>query len=262
MFRWKKKAAAAAALAALAVAVTACGGAEPAGEKDKLVIATSGTYKPITYSEGGELTGYDIDMGKEIGRRIGVRVEFVSGQLSGLLPGLNAGKFDAVMSGLLMTEQRKQSITFSEPYLADGTIAVGKTGNAKVTDITKLERLKVGVIGGSATQTAIEKLGGYSELKEYPGAPEGFADVSAGRIDVFAAGRIAADDYVKTSPKGGDLKTAGQIFNMMPAGVGFAKNDTALKPKFDQAISAMWADGTVAKLQQKWFGYTIDLPKA
>ncbi|MGW4352487.1 transporter substrate-binding domain-containing protein [Nocardia sp. NPDC004582] len=262
MFRWKTKAAAAVALAALALAATACGGAKPEADKGKLVIATSGTYKPITFSEGGKLTGYDIDMGTEIGKRLGVRVEFVSGQLSGLLPGLNAGKFDAVMSGLLMTDQRKQSITFSDPYLADGTIAVVKSGTTKVTDITKLDGLKVGVIGGSATQTAIEKLGGYSELKEYPGGPEGFADVAAGRIDVFAAGRIAAMDYVKTSPKGSELRTVGEIFNPLPAGVGLPKNDTTLKPRIDKAIADLAADGTITTLQRKWFGYTIDLPKA
>lgn len=262
MFRWKKKAAAAVALAMLTLTATACGTDEPAGEKDKLVIATSGTYRPITFSEGGDLTGFDIDLGKEIGKRIGVEVEFVSGQLSGLLPGLNAGKFDAVMSGLLMTEQRKQSITFSDPYLADGTIAVTKAGNTVVTDITKLNGLKVGVIGGSATQTAIEKLGGYTELKEYPGAPEGFADVAAGRIDVFAAGRIAANDFVKNSPKGADLKVVGEIFALTPAAVGLPKSDTTLKPKVDAAIKELWADGTLVALQQKWFGYTIELPKA
>ncbi|MGS2810461.1 transporter substrate-binding domain-containing protein [Nocardia sp. MW-W600-9] len=264
MFRWKNKVATATALAVLSLVATACGGAdEPASGKPKLVFATSGTFRPITFSEAGELTGYDIEVGKEITQRAGYDVEFVSGQLSGLLPGLNAGKFDAVMSGLTMTDQRKQSITFSEPYLADGTVAVVTAGNTAVKEITQLGGLVVGVIGGSATQTVIEKVGGYAELKEYPGAPEGFADVAAGRVDVFAAGRIAAEDFIKNSPKGAELKIVGQVHAMMPAGVGLPKDDKAgLKTKFDAAIAAMWTDGTLQRLQQKWFGHPIDLPKA
>ncbi|GGK42042.1 transporter substrate-binding domain-containing protein [Nocardia camponoti] len=264
MFRWKNKVAAATAMAVLSLVATACGDSdESASGKPKLVIATSGTFRPITFSDGGKLTGYDIEAGTEIAKRAGYDVEFVSGQLSGLLPGLNAGKFDAVMSGLTMTDQRKQSITFSEPYLADGTVAVVKADNTKVKDITQLSGLNVGVIGGSATQTVVQKVGGYAELKEYPGAPEGFADVAAGRVEVFAAGRIAAEDFVKNSPKGSEVKIVGNVHAMMPAGVGLPKEDKAgLKAKFDAAIAAMWSDGTLKRLQEKWFGHPIDLPKA
>lgn len=246
----------------LGLALSACGGdADAGGESKTLRIATSGTFKPITFSEGGKLTGFDVELGTKIAEKMGMKAEFTSGQLSGLLPGLNAGKFDAVMSGLIMTDQRKAAITFSQPYLQDGAVAVVKTSNNSVTDLTKLSGLTVGAIGGSGTETDVKKLGGFKELKSYPSAPEGFADVAAGRIDVWATGGIAAKDYIKTAPNGSQLKTVGELYSVRPAGVGLPKKDTELKPKVDKAIDELWADGTIEALQKKWFGYTIPRPQ-
>lgn len=257
--------------ATLLFALSACGGtaegnssasatgtSDLAGGDGVLTIATSGTFRPITFSEGGELTGYDIEVGTRIAEELGLEVEFVSGQLSGLLPGMNAGKYDAVMSGLTMTDERKNAITFSEPYLADGTVAVTTADNTEVTGITDMSGQKVGVIGGSGTEDDVTALGGYDELAAYPGAPEGFADVTAGRIDIFATGRIATEDYMVNAPDGDQIKINGDVYGMKPAAVGLPKDDTELKPKIDAIINEMWDDGSLQELQQEWFGFTID----
>ncbi|MDV2478479.1 transporter substrate-binding domain-containing protein [Rhodococcus zopfii] len=246
---------------ALALLLAGCGSDSSSGgegSEDTFLIATSGTFRPITFDDGGKLNGYDIEVGTRIAEELGMKPEFVSGQLSGLLPGLNAGKFDAVMSGLTMTDERKESITFSTPYLADGAVAVVAAGNTTVTDVTALDGLVVGVIGGSGTEADIKGVGGFTELRAYPGAPEGFADVAAGRIDVFATGRIAAENYIEIAPNGKDLKIVGDVYAVKPAGVGLPKSDTEMKPKIDAVIEEMRADGSLAELQQKWFGFTIE----
>ncbi|MGG5173883.1 transporter substrate-binding domain-containing protein [Pseudarthrobacter sp. J1763] len=266
MFSRKSKAAVVAALAAITLAASGCSATSSAsaeaGSKEKFTIATSGTFRPITYSDGGKLTGFDIEVGTLIAEKLGMEPEFVEGQLSGLLPGLNSGKFDAVMSGLIMTETRKKSITFSTPYLADGAVAVVKKDNTTVTGLTKLDGLVAGVIGGSGTESDVKDIGGFKELKAYPGAPEGFADVAAGRIEVFAAGKIAAENFMKNSPVAADLKIVGDVYGMKPAGVGLPKNDTEMKPKVDKIINELIADGTIAKLNEKWFGFTVEIPKS
>ena len=257
--------------AALMLALSACSGAgendsaaaapavsELAGGDGVLTIATSGTFRPITFSEGGELTGYDIEVGTRIAKELGLEVEFVSGQLSGLLPGLNAGRYDAVMSGLTMTEERKKAITFSEPYLADGAVAATAVGNTEVSGVTELTGMNVGVIGGSGTEDDIVALGGYDNLTAYPSAPEGFADVGAERIDLFAVGRIATEDYIKNAPNGDQIRIAGDVYGIKPAGIGLPADDTELKPLIDDIIDEMWDDGSLQELQQKWFGFTID----
>ena len=257
-------------LAAVTLLLAACSGADAdadatdeaaADEPETLLIATSGTFRPITFDDGGQLNGYDIEVGTRIAEELGMQAEFVPGQLSGLLPGLNAGKFDAVMSGLTMTQERQESITFSEPYLADGAVAVVTADNTEVTDVTELDGLIVGVIGGSGTEADIEGVGGYAELRAYPGAPEGFADVATGRIDVFATGKIAAQDYLTNAADGDELKVVGDVYGIKPAGVGLPKDDTELKPQIDAVIEEMWADGTIEELQQKWFGFTVDMPE-
>lgn len=262
--------------AALMLALTACSGtadsdtaaAAPAastptastlaGGDGVLTIATSGTFRPITFSEGGTLTGYDIEVGTHIAEELGLEVEFVAGQLAGLLPGMNSGRFDAVMSGLTMTEERKKAITFSEPYLADGAVAATAAGNTEVSGVTDLTGMKVGVIGGSGTEDDIIALGGYASLTAYPSAPEGFADVGAERIDLFAVGRIATEDYIKNAPDGDKIKIAGDVYGIKPAGIGLPADDTELKPLIDDIVNEMWEDGSLQELQQKWFGFTID----
>ncbi|WP_183086136.1 transporter substrate-binding domain-containing protein [Mycetocola tolaasinivorans] len=231
----------------------------PASETEKpFIIGTSGTYNPITFTDGGTLTGFDIDMGTAIAEKLGRPVKFVEGQLAGLLTGLQGGQYDAVMSSLTITPEREEAIAFSDPYLADGVVAVADTENSKVSDISHLDGLRVGVIGGSGYQKTIEKIGGYADLVEYPDAPSGFQDVKNGRIDIFASGKIPATTFVKADTTGGvPLDIAGEPYALLPAAVGIAKGNTELISQVNEAIAALRADGTAGKLADKWFGFGI-----
>ena len=143
----------------------------------------------------------------------------------------------------------------------DGAVAVVKADDTKVKDVSLLKGLTVGAIGGSGTEADIKRLGGYEELKAYPGGPEGFADVAAGRIDVFATGQIAAKEYIATAPDGAELKIVGELYSPRPSAIGLPKKDDGMKAKIDPIIKGFWTDGTIESLQKKWFGYTIELQK-
>ncbi|MFC4776727.1 substrate-binding periplasmic protein [Paenibacillus sp. GCM10023252] len=223
--------------------------------KGKLVIATSGNYRPITFmNEQGKLDGLDIELGTMIAEELGVEVEFVPGNLAGLIPGLTSGKFDLVMSGLLATDERKKSIDFSAPYGQDGVIAVTKEGDAKVTDVSKLDGLVVGVIGGSGTHTVVQGIGGYKELKEYPGNAEAFTDLKAGRMDVYATGNIASTDYIKNDKSNEKLKLVGEVYAIKEMGIGLRKEESELRAFLDEFIETKKSDGTIDKLAVKWIG--------
>lgn len=226
----------------------------------KLVIATSGNFRPVTFmNEQSQLAGLDIDLGNMIAEKLGVKAEFVPGNISGLIPGLVSGKFDLVMSGLLATDERKKSIDFSIPYGTDGTIAVTLKDNTKVEDVTKLSGLVVGVIGGSGTHSVVKEIGGFKELKEYPGNAEAFTDLKAGRIDVYAVGNIAANDYIKNDKSDKPLKLVGKLTGVKPMGVGIRKNEPELKAIIDKLIEEKLKDGTIDQLATKWVG--APLPK-
>lgn len=229
-----------------------------AADGEPLIIGTSGTYNPITFSDGGTLTGYDIEWGEAIGEELGRPVEFVEGQLAGLLTGLQSGQYDLVMSALTITPERQEAIDFSDPYLADGVVAVVVEGSDVVPDISDLTGVKVGVIGGSGYHKAVEAIGGYTELVEYPDAPSGFADLKNGRIDVFAAGKIPATTFVTNDSTGGStLEIAGEPLELLPAAVGVAKGNEELQTQVSEAIAAIRADGRGDALATSWFGFTI-----
>ncbi|AJY75692.1 substrate-binding periplasmic protein [Paenibacillus beijingensis] len=224
-------------------------------KRGKLIIATSGNYRPITFmNEQGKLDGLDIELGTMLAEKLGVEVEFVPGNLSGLIPGLTAGKFDLVMSGLLATDQRKKSIDFSEKYGQDGVIAVVKETNTTATDVSKLEGLVVGVIGGSGSHTVVQGIGGYKELKEYPGNAEAFTDLKAGRIDVYALGKIAAADFIKNDKGKDRLKIIGNVYATKEMGIGLRKDEPELKAVLDEFVQEKIKDGTVDNLANKWIG--------
>ncbi|WP_419871881.1 substrate-binding periplasmic protein [Candidatus Pristimantibacillus sp. PTI5] len=227
-------------------------------ERGKLIIGTSGNFRPMTFmNEKSEIAGFDIEIGTMIAEKLGVEIEFVPGNIGGLIPGLVAGKFDLVMSALSETEERKKSIDFSIPYGKDGTIAAVLKDNATVTDVNKLEGLVTGVIGGSGTHTAIKEIGGYKELKEYPGNAEAFTDLKAGRIDVYAVGNIAANDYVKNDNSNKPLKLVGEVAAIKNMGVGMRKNEPELKAVIDALIEEKLKDGTIDQLAMKWIGNVL-----
>ncbi|CAN7370380.1 transporter substrate-binding domain-containing protein [Paenibacillus sp. LjRoot56] len=226
----------------------------------KLVIGTSGNFRPMTFmNEQSQITGLDIDIGTMIAEKLGVKIEFVPGNIAGLIPGLVAGKFDLVMSALSETDERKKSIDFSIPYGKDGTVAVTLKDTTKVEDVTKLSGLITGVIGGSATHTVIKEFGGFKELKEYPGNAEAFTDLKAGRIDLYAVGNIAANDYIKNDKSDKPLKLVGNVAAVKNMGVGMRKNEPELKAIIDSLIDEKMKDGTIDKLATKWVG--APLPK-
>jgi ABC-type amino acid transport substrate-binding protein len=224
-------------------------------KRGKLTIATTGTFRPITFmNEKGELDGVDIEIGKLIADKLGVKAEFIPGNLAGLIPGMIDGKFDLVMSGTTKTAEREKIINFSETYLSLGTIAVVKEANTSVKDVTKLEGLVVGVISGSGTQKVITELGGYKKLVEYPGHAEAIMDLKAGRIDVYAAGSIAANDYIRNDKSGDPVKVVGNVYKKLEIGVGMRKGEDELKEIIDSLIQEKKKDGTIAKIMEKWIG--------
>ncbi|OUS78703.1 hypothetical protein B1748_01105 [Paenibacillus sp. MY03] len=227
-------------------------------QKGKIIVATSGTFKPNTFTdEDGQLAGYDIDWANMIADKIGVEAEFVTGDLAGLVPGLVAGRYDVILSGLIMTDERRGVIDFSERYKVDGGIAVVREDNTVVTDVRNLEGLRVGVIGGSGYMEDVQQIGGYKELKEYPGSPEAFIDLKAGRIDVYVVAKGGASDFLMNDKEKTLLKMVGEIYNEKYSGVGIPKGETELKQLIDELIAEKKQDGTYDQLALKWFGFQI-----
>ncbi|MBN9045469.1 MAG: transporter substrate-binding domain-containing protein [Rhizobiales bacterium] len=250
-------------------------------EETVLKIATEGAFPPFNLTKpDGTLDGYEIDLGKDLCNRMKVKCEFVSQDWDGIIPALQAKKFDVIMDGMSITPEREKLVSFSIPYqlglMGFGAMAgtpVAKlpgTGDslniaahpaefAKIIEKWKpiLQGKVVGVQAGTSNVAFLEKyLKGVVEVREYPTTGAHDLDLLSGRIDaVFAAYPSLMADMEK--PEFKDMKIVGtgirgDIFGK-GAAAAFRKSDTDLKNRFDKAIQAAIDDGTVKKLSIKWF---------
>jgi octopine/nopaline transport system substrate-binding protein len=267
-----------------AVALAALSGAALAQTKT-LTIATEGAYAPWNFTEpSGKLAGFEIDLAADLCARMKVECKIIAQDWDGIIPGVNAGKFDVIMAGMSITEKRKQSIAFSVPYAmtpngfttltttplaklpGTGTVlSFDKDGPAAEKALEDMKALLKGKVIGVQTSTTnanvMEKyFKGVVELREYKTAEQHDLDLLAGRVDAVFASRVAETANLK-KPEFKDLALVGPGFlgGLLGegVGVGLRKADTELKAKLDEAIKGAVADGVVKKLSEKWMGVDI-----
>jgi octopine/nopaline transport system substrate-binding protein len=272
------------AVAALAVSAMFSTGAA-AQDKTEITIATEGAFPPYNLTRAdGTLDGYDVELAHYLCDHMKVKCTIIAQAFDGMIPALNAGKFDAIMAGMSATEKRKEVIDFSIAYGNTGqgfgvlkdselaklplkdelfSLASNEAGARKAVEELKpmLQGKVIGVQAASiAARFVDEYMKGIVEVREYKTTEQHDLDLLAGRIDLT----MASMGYLKTAvekPANSDMTIAGPRFQggFLGAGssVGLRKSDTALKAKFDEAIEAAKADGTLKKLSQKWFGFDV-----
>ena len=249
-----------------------------------LRVATEGAFAPWNFSlPGGGLDGYDVDVAKEICRRMNVKLDLMAQDWDGIIPSLNAKKYDAIIAGMSITPKRQEVIAFSRSYavntdgfgvLADGPLAAMPGTNetwsldsqadkaqARIKDMAKLLKGKIiGVQTSTTASTFLDKyFKGVAEIREYKTVDQHNLDLMSGRIDaVLCNVTVLAENLAKPEMKG--AKPAGAFFSggeFGVDGVGLRKEDTALKAKIDAALNEAIKDGTLKKLSMKWFHVDI-----
>jgi len=270
---------------ALAAAIGFAAPVSTAQAKDwtTVTIGLEGAYEPWNMSKpDGTLDGFEPELAKDLCARAKLECKLISQDWDGMMAGLNAGKFDVIMDALSITEERKKEIDFSKPYArtaagfavlksgplanlpSTGTIlALDANGDSKDLEaaLAPLRKALTGKTIGIQTATVytafVEKhFKDVATIREYKTSPEHDLDLTAGRIDAaFDDATYFAAAFGK--PDNADLAMSGASFGGLAWGegeaLGLRKADTDLKAKFDEAITAALADGTIAKLSQKWF---------
>lgn len=224
-----------------------------------LTIGMEGTYAPFTFKDAqGNLTGFDVDIARAVAARLKLKPQFVLTEWSGILAGLQAGKFDAVVNQVGITPERQKSIAFSAPYAySSPQIIVKKTGAAYKT-LAELKGKRVGVGLGSNFEKGLRDAGGITVVT-YPGAPEYLADLASGRLDAAYNDRLLVGYLIKSQNL--PVRGAGVIGQPEPVGIAIKKTNTALKAAVDRALLQIKADGTYAKISRQWFGQDVSRPR-
>ena len=222
----------------------------------KLIIGLDDSYPPMEFrDEKNNLVGFDIDLGNELAKKLGVQVEFTTTDFNGILLALKSSKFDAILSALSITEKRKQEIDFAGPYIDGGQIIVVKKGNDKINSQTDLKGKTVGAQLGSTGEQAALKVQGTKEVKRYDKVTEAFHDLAIGRIDALIVDGQVGGYYTKKDSA--EYKILTEKLTKEPEGIGIKKEDKELKDALQKALDELKADGTLSKLSMKWFGYDI-----
>ncbi|WP_288587245.1 transporter substrate-binding domain-containing protein [uncultured Methylobacterium sp.] len=244
-------------------------------------IATEGAYAPYNFTKpDGTLDGYEIELGREICARAKIKCEFVAQDWDGVVPGLNAKKFDAIMSGMTITDARLKVVDFTKPYSGDssgfavdrnGPLAKLPLGGQKFSLVDEAEAGKaldaikpllkgktVGVQVSTIHAAFMDKyLKGTVEVREYKTTEQHDLDLAAGRIDAIFANDAPLRATVEKPEFADTVMLAGPRFRggILGRGVamGLRKGEAKLKAKLDEGIDAVIADGTLKKLSLKWF---------
>jgi polar amino acid transport system substrate-binding protein len=240
---------------ALALGLAALPAAAQTAAADKpLVVGLDGTFAPHAMPKlGGGLEGFNVDMANEIAKRMGRKVEIVAQEFSGLIPGLNAGKFDFLAAPTTATPERAQSLLFTEGYLNTDYQFLVKKGGKTVGKLEDLKGQTVSVNKGSiydawARQNA-EKYG--FTVESYGTQTDAVQAVLAGRADSNLAGNTAVAWAAKQNPQ---LQLAYTIKTGLVWSIPFRKDDKEMRNKVEEVVECMKKDGTFAKLSEKWFG--------
>jgi octopine/nopaline transport system substrate-binding protein len=267
---------------AIAVSIASLMSAFPVSAQSERVIsiASEGASPPWDGTDAnGQLYGYDIDVGQELCRRIEIKCTFVPQDWDGIIPALLVGKFDVIMSGMAITEKRKQSIAFSIPYAAgfnqfvvrkdlglDAGDTKEKVNLSTIGDKEKaiIERLRstltgkaIGALRSSNSEAVVkEMLGDVVTIRSYDSLDNMKLDLAAGRIDGGLADYFTWRDFLET-PAGSDAAFFGPELKGglwgPGVGAGMRKDDAELLTKFNAAIDAATKDGTIKALSLKWF---------
>lgn len=228
-------------------------------QRGTLRIGMEGTFPPFnSKAPSGELVGYDVDVAKAVAAKLGVKPEFVTTEWSGIIAGLQAGKFDVIVNQVGITDARKQVLDFSPAYTYSAAQLIQRKDDTRqFKSLDDLKGKKLGVGLGTNYMDMAKSVPGI-DVKTYPGAPEYLRDLAAGRLDAALNDRLMLAYLMKNSQL--PLRTGASVGAGNPSGIPFKKGNPKFAKSIDEAMTQLEADGTFTKISDKWFGIDVSKP--
>lgn len=230
-------------------------------QRGTLIVGMEGTYPPFnSRTTAGDLEGFDVDVAKAVASKLGVKTQFITTEWSGIIAGLQAGKFDVIVNQVTITPQRQEILDFSQPYTYSAAQLIQRKDDKrefKSLDEFKGDK-KLGVTLGTNYDQMARAVPGIN-VQTYPGAPEKLRDLAAGRIDATMDDRLMLPSIMKTANlplragailKGGDQQM----------GIPFRKGNPKFKKAINDALTSLTNDGTLKKISIHWFGMDVTRP--
>lgn len=215
--------------------------------------AVTGTFKPFNFEENGKLTGFDLEIGEEIARRLDMEPQPVKEGHDTILQGLSEGKYQAVISSLSITPERSKKVAFTKPYYQTGAQWFIGSENTAITAAEQIQGKKAGVVLGSNYKVLAEQKA--KSIKEYPDHVTLLRELAAGKIDAVLIDKMVGLTAIKE--EGLKIKPVGSLLFTDEVAIAVNATNQELVAQINQALEAMIQDGTFATISQKWFGVDI-----
>ncbi|MGB7194423.1 MAG: basic amino acid ABC transporter substrate-binding protein [Collimonas pratensis] len=245
-----------------ALLLAACGKQEPkttaAAEPKVYLVGAEATFAPFEYqNEQKEIVGFDVDVMNAIADKAGFKIKFVNTPFEGIFNFLAQGDRDLLASAITITDERKQTVDFSEPYFeANQLIVVPK--DSKVTKFADLKNMKVGVQSATTGDEIVQKELGKSNpnIKRLESATLVMKELEGGGVEAVVSDNGVIKNYIKNNPSEGFRFIADPEFPKEYYGIAVKKGNADLLAKVNQGLAAIKADGTYDKIYAKYFADT------
>ena len=230
-------------------------------DKKKFVLGLDDSFPPMGFrNEKNEIVGYDVDLAKEVTKRMGVELVLQPIDWAAKEQELNAREIDCIWNGFTITEERRHNVLFSPPYFNNAQIVVVKN-NSPARRLGDMAGKIIGTQAGSSSISAIDDnpqfKASVKEVIEYRDFLTALMDLDVGGIDGVVIDRTLAVDNISRSGK--DFRMLEGSLGDEEMGIGFRLNDKALADRVWETLLAMAKDGTVARITTQWFGSDISI---
>ena len=223
-------------------------------EEGVIRIAMSGAYPPFNFvNDQNEVVGFDAAIGTEIAKRMGLEAEIITTAWDGIIGGLLANKYDAIVGSMTITDERDEVVDFVGPYYSDKRAIFTQPGSG-IDSLEDLEGKRVGLtLGETHEDWARER--GY-DINTYKGLPELLLELENGRVDAIVNDSIAA--ILAMNAKGQEYEMfADPTTEPFGAGIAIREGSPELAAEMQAALDAMMADGTYMQIAEEWVGEDI-----
>jgi polar amino acid transport system substrate-binding protein len=237
-------------------------------KRGTLIVGMEVAYVPYEFFKDGKIVGYDPDIIAEMAPVLGVKAQLIDTAWNGIIPALYAGKFDCIISAMTITKERAEKVLFTMPYADASNVIFLRADDNVIKTADDLSGKIIGVQLGSAASVIsktfednLKSRGkpGYKEVKQYEHYPEAYQDLLNKRVDAVVNAKSTLMVVMIDAP--GKFKMLDGVSSVTAYfGMAVRKEDTALLAFFNGQFADMKKDGRLAKLQQKWFGGTMETP--
>ena len=219
-------------------------------QKDgQILMATEGQFAPFNFFKGTTLSGFEVEVAELVAKKMGLKVQWKTIGFDALLTGLKQDRWDLVIASHGITEERAKAVTFTAPHYCSGGIVIAM--NPAIRNAKDLAGKTVAVQTGTSYLENVQKVAALKEIKNFPTDVDARSALVSKRVDAWVTDRFVAKEMLSKLPKAG-FKTGDMLFIEQVASA-VTKGNQGLADAWSKALKELIADGTIAKISQKYF---------